>query len=121
MEVKVVTVGEKNYLAGLPGKRLIQVEEDINSLFGLFYEHHTSRLLLYPENLSDKFFDLSSGEAGMVLGKFSTYQVKAVAVMDLDRVPHSHKFEDLVIELNRGNQFRFYKDLSQAEQWLLKD
>ena len=121
MEVNVVTVGEKKYLAGLPGKKLIQVEDDIRQILELCYEHYTNRVLLYADNLSDHFFDLSSGEAGMILGKLSVYQVKAAAVLDLDKVSHSKKFEELVVELNRGNDFRIFKDLEKAEKWLLMD
>jgi len=43
------------------------------------------------------------------------------AVLKLDEVPHSHKFEELAIEVNRGNQFRIFDNLEQAESWLLKD
>jgi len=121
MEIEVVTRGEQKYLAGLPGQKLIQAEADLNELLGLCYEHYTNRVLMYPANFTEHFFDLSSGEAGMILGKFSVYQVKAAAVFSLDEVQHSHKFEDLAIELNRGNQFRIFKDVQQAEQWLLRD
>jgi|WetSurMetagenome_2_1015567.scaffolds.fasta_scaffold976796_1 hypothetical protein len=121
MDLNVLRVAEKQYLAGIPGKKLIQTEADINRILEACYENNTNRVLLYPENFSEKFFDLSSGEAGMILGKFSQYFVKAATVLDLDQVPHSHKFEELAVEVNRGNEFRIFKDLQQAEQWLLKD
>jgi hypothetical protein len=121
MDIHVVRIADKQYLAGIPSKKLIQTEDDVTQLLGLCYENDTNRVLLYAENLSDQFFDLSSGQAGMILGKFSVYSVKVAAVLSLDQVPHSHMFEELVIELNRGNDFRVFKDLPQAEQWLLKD
>ena len=121
MDINVIRIADKQYLAGIPGKKLIQSEADVNRLLEACYENDTNRILLYPENFSDKFFDLSSGEAGMILGKFSQYLVKLAAVLCLDEVPHSHKFEELALEVNRGNEFRIFKDLQQAEQWLLKD
>lgn len=119
MEVEVVKRGDKKYLAGLAGKKLIQVEDDVTQLLGLCYENDTNRLLLYAENFSSQFFDLSSGEAGMILGEFSIYSVKVAAVLSLDDVAHSHKFEEMAMEANRGNQFRIFNELQQAEQWLL--
>jgi PadR family transcriptional regulator AphA len=121
MEINVIRIAEKQYLAGTPGKKLIQSEADVNQILEACYENDTNRVLLYAENFSDNFFDLSSGEAGMILQKFSQYFVKAAAVLCLDNVPHTQKFEELALEVNRGNQFRIFKDVQQAEQWLLKD
>ena len=121
MDIHVIRIAEQQYLAGIPGKRLIQTEDDITQILELCYENNTNRVLLYAENFSDQFFDLSSGEAGMILQKFSLYLVKLAAVLKLDEVPHSHKFEELAIEVNRGNQFRIFDNLEQAESWLLKD
>jgi PadR family transcriptional regulator, regulatory protein AphA len=121
MELHVVRIAEKQYLAGIPGKKLIQTEADVNHILEACYENDTNRVLLYAENFSDHFFDLSSGEAGMILQKFAQYFVKAAAVLCLDEVPHTQKFEELVLEVNRGNEFRVFQNLQQAEQWLLKD
>ena len=121
MDIHVIRIAEQQYLAGIPGKRLIQTEDDITQILELCYENNTNRVLLYAENFSDQFFDLSSGEAGMILQKFSLYFVKVAAVLTLDEVPHSHMFEKLAVEVNRGNQFRIFDNLEQAESWLLKD
>ena len=121
MDIIVVRIADKQYLAGIPGKKLIQTEDDITRILELCYENNTNRVLLYAENFSDQFFDLSSGEAGMILGKFSVYFVKVAAVILLNEVPHSHKFEELVLELNRGNQFRIFDDVTRAESWLLTE
>jgi hypothetical protein len=121
MDIHVVRIAEKQYLAGMPGKKLIQKEADVTEIVGLCYENDTNRVLLYAENFSDKFFDLSSGEAGMILGKFSVYMVKVAAVMSLAEIPHSQKFDEMAEEANRGSQFRIFKDIQQAERWLLMD
>jgi len=121
MDIQVIRVADKQYLAGIPGKPLIKKEDDVREILGLCFENDTNRVLLYAENFSDNFFDLSSGEAGMILGKFSVYLVKVAAVLSLDKVPHTQRFAEMALEANRGNQFRIYKELEQAEQWLLKD
>jgi hypothetical protein len=121
MDINVIRIAEKQYLAGVPGKKLIQTEEDITQILELCYENDTNRVLLYAENFSDQFFDLSSGEAGRILQKFSIYFLKVAAVLNLDVVPHSQKFGELAVEVNRGNQFRIFDDLEQAESWLLKE
>jgi hypothetical protein len=119
MDINVIRIAEKQYIAGIPGKKLIQTEADVTRILELCYENDTNRVLLFAENFSDHFFDLSSGEAGMILQKFSVYFVKVAAVLSLDKLPHSHKFEEMATEANSGNQFRIFNDLQQAEQWLL--
>jgi hypothetical protein len=81
-------------------------------------EHGVSKLLLSRENLPDEFFDLSTGLAGEILIKFSTYRVRAAFIVDRERIPSQH-FQALIAESNRGNEIHFCADQPEAVSWLL--
>jgi hypothetical protein len=77
-----------------------------------------SRSVLFDRDaLPPAFFDLSSGVAGELLHRLSTYGVRMAAV-----VPNpsrcSRSFQDFVQEANRGSQFRFFPTRPEAIQWL---
>ena len=74
-------------------------------------------LLLDVESLPPKFFDLSSGLAGELLHRLSTYGIRLAAVVP-DPTRHSESFQDFVREANRGRSFRFSRTRGEALQWL---
>jgi hypothetical protein len=81
------------------------------------YAHNTARLLLYPENLTPHFFDLSSGEAGAVLQKLRNYQVR-LAIVRTPALQMSSRFGELLIDEQRGPWLRLCDDRDTAQAWL---
>jgi hypothetical protein len=77
----------------------------------------SNRILLEEEYLPPAFFDLKTGLAGAIFQKFANYRVKAAIVADLDRI-RSARFQELVLECNRGNQIHFFQNIAEAEEWL---
>jgi len=77
--------------------------------------------LLYSENLTERFFDLSSREAGEILQKLRTYQVRLAVVLPQDRQTLSSRFGELMIEENRDRYFHLFEERPQAESWLLEE
>jgi hypothetical protein len=74
--------------------------------------------LLVDENaLPAEFFDLSSGFAGELLHKLSTYRIRLAGVVP-DPSAHSSRFEEFLRESNRGRQFRFFPTREEAIAWL---
>ncbi|WP_371380223.1 DUF4180 domain-containing protein [Sporomusa aerivorans] len=82
------------------------------------FENNTHLLMLHAEALSDDFFKLKTGLAGQVLQKFINYQVK-VAVILTSELKISEKFKEFLNESNKGNDFRVYGNIDEAESWLL--
>jgi hypothetical protein len=121
MNVTIIQKDEKQYAAGLPGQALMRTIGDAVAIIGFCWENRIDRLLLYAENLTDQFFDLSSREAGLLLQKFRNYHIKVAAVVSLEQTPHSHRFPDMVAEENRGRYFHLTADHAEAEAWLLQD
>ncbi len=119
MKLEIVQQGIHPYARGAAGHRLLTDEQDLIDLISFCGEHNTDRILLFAENLPQGFFELKSGEAGMVLQKFANYHLKVAAV-----TPHSlihGKFSDFVLETNRGGQFRIFHSPDEAKQWLVAE
>ena len=109
-----------NYVLSDPELGVIQGEKDILELLTLCSEAGSNKVLISQESLSPDFFDLSTGQAGEITHKLSTYRIKTAFVVDLSTIP-SERFQEWAFECNRGNEIRFYEDMLEAEDWLLDD
>lgn len=95
----------------------ISSEQDLLELLAFSDGMDSNRILLEEEYLHPAFFDLKTGLAGGIFQKFANYRVKAAVVANLDGIPGA-RFQELVLECNRGHQIHFFKDMAQAEEWL---
>jgi hypothetical protein len=73
----------------------------------------TRAALLYPENLTDRFFDLSSGEAGEVLDKLRRFGVRLAIVCGPAFVRFSSRFREILCD-----DLAVFDTRDQAQQWL---
>jgi hypothetical protein len=121
MDVNLVTKGEKSFLEGPSATPLLRSTDDVIDLIGSCFEHGTHSVLLYAENLTERFFDLSSGEAGAILQKFRNYHIKAAVVLPEGGVHQSDRFREMAAEESKGNDLRVFQDRDSAEAWLLRD
>ena len=80
----------------------------------------SAAILLDVNALHAEFFDLSTGLAGELLHKLSTYHLRLAGVVP-DVTIHSQRFQDFVRESNKGVQFRFFADRQAATEWLESD
>lgn len=110
----------KAYIECLAGQAVIRDEQDALEWVGICGEYETHRLLLPPGSLTDDFYQLKTGVAGRILLKFVTYQIKVAAVLTPEQV-NQGRFQEMVLETNRGSQFRVFYDVEKAAQWLLSD
>jgi len=74
-------------------------------------------VLLDADAIPPEFFDLSTGVAGELLHRLSTYRFRLAAVVP-DAAVHSRAFQDFMRESNRGRQFRFFETRALAIAWL---
>jgi hypothetical protein len=96
---------------------LITRVDDVTALIECCLTHTIDRLILYPENLTDAFFDLSSGEAGAVLQALRNYRIR-LAVVRTPALQVSSRFGEMQEDERRGPYFRVFDTRSSAEQWL---
>lgn len=114
---KVIEKSNQKYLLLESIGRPIQSEQDGIELISICAQNGTNLLLIEGERLSEDFIRLRTGIAGAVLQKFAMYNVKAVVVLDENKI--KGKFKDLLSESNSGSMFRAYTNFSDAENWLL--
>ncbi len=120
MNLQLITKGDKTALEGEPGTRLFQSPGDVNDLIGACFEHGTHSVLLHAQNLTEQFFDLSSGDAGEILQKLRNYHIKAAIVAPPDSVRRSTMFGEMAREESKSGDFRIFDDRDSAEAWLMQ-
>jgi hypothetical protein len=92
---------------------IINSEEDaLDLMANIGYLYDSRKIIMYRKNLSEDFFNLSSGIAGSIMQKFSNYRVQAAIIGDFN--DGSTSLKAFIIECNRTRQVLFVKDLSMA-------
>ena len=104
-------------LEGAIGQPIVRRIDDAGVLVEACMSSRAHRVLLHPENLTDRFFDLSSGEAGAILQKLRNYRIRLALVCRAD-VRFSSRFAEMVAEEERGDHFRVFHSSSVARDWL---
>jgi PadR family transcriptional regulator AphA len=102
----------------IPDGTKLSLEADALNAVAACGEYETYKLLIPGECLSESFFDLKSGLAGVVLLKFSNYGIQAGILVKAEMIGVG-KFYEFVLETNRGNEFRVFQDRDKALDWLV--
>lgn len=119
MKYQIIEKENQRYLLLDPVGRQVQTQKDATELFTICVENAVNLILIHGERLSDDFFRLQTGVAGIVMQKFIQYSIKAAIVIDEDRVVG--RFKELLIESNKGNDFRSFDNALAAQSWLLSN
>ena len=72
MEFTVTESMGPRFLEGVPKQSCMRNADDAATVLQECLSRRVDRVMLYSENLPDRFFDLSSGEAGAILKSFVT-------------------------------------------------
>jgi Domain of unknown function (DUF4180) len=92
---------------------LIRNAQDGLDLMGTAYYDGYDAIILYVENIVPEFFDLSSGLAGEILQKFSTYRMRLAIVGDFEKFT-SNSLQDFIRESNTGGRISFVDSTEKA-------
>jgi len=84
---------------------------DIMANVGYLYDRR--KIIVHKESFGEEFFDLSTGQAGGILQKFSNYRVRLVVVGNFDEYGRK-SLKEFILESNKGMQVNFVPDLSKA-------
>lgn len=117
MNYQVIVNDNQKYIRLNDSGSLIRTEAEALELLSACSEHETDLLLIPGIRLSEEFFQLRTGIAGAILQKFALYRIKCAVVLNQD--VEQGRFREFLIESNKGNSFRFYASVSEAEAWLL--
>ncbi len=118
MELRVVEKGKQKYVELLSAHSPLQTSDEILNLMATCWENETNLLMLHADALADDFFKLRTGLAGMMLQKLVNYRIHAALVIPSERAIQG-KFRELLAEAARGNDFRAFPTVEEAEAWLL--
>ena len=98
----------------------MRTTEDATLLIEGCISHRAKAALLYAPNLTEKFFDLSSGEAGAILQKLRNYRIRLAIVCAPGSVWFSSRFGEMVAEESRVGYFQVCESAPAAREWLSK-
>jgi hypothetical protein len=100
------------------GARYIADAADVGRLIEDCLSSGVRAALLHADNLPRRFFDLSSGQAGVILQKLRAYRVRLAVVAPADRVIPSPRFGEMAAEERRSGQFALFETREAAAAWL---
>jgi hypothetical protein len=78
----------------------------------------TKLALLYSSNLTPRFFDVSSREAGEILQKWRAYHLRVAVVREHGAPRPSRRFHELLEAERRDGLFDVFDDRTTAIAWL---
>jgi hypothetical protein len=118
VELSVVEECGVRVVEGRPNHSFMSGVDDAARLVEACWSAGVDSALLYPENLTIGFFDLSSGEAGAVLQKLRNYRIRLAVVCGPGSVRLSRRFGEMVAEERRGPYFGLFETRQAALEWL---
>jgi hypothetical protein len=110
--------GGARFVEGPSGRQFMLSAEDVGLVVEACFSARVNSALLYAPNLPEKFFDLSSGEAGIILQKLRNYRIRVAVVRTSNDAPLSDRFREMAAEEQRGNHFRVFESRQAAREWL---
>ena len=106
------------FVEGPPDRQLMRVVDDAALVVEACFNAKARSALLYAQNLTERFFDLSSGEAGEVLQKLRNYRIRLAIVCTPDSVRLSSRFPEMAAEESRAGYFHVFESRQAACAWL---
>jgi hypothetical protein len=118
LELAVSEEAGVRFVEGPPDLPLMLSTEDATLLVEACFSHRTKSALLHAPNLTQKFFDLSSGEAGAILQKLRNYRIRLAVVCTPGSVQFSSRFGEMAAEESRASYFQVFESAPAAREWL---
>ena len=88
-------------------------QDALDMMINIEYQYDSNKIIVYKENIDEKFFDLKTGLAGEILQKFSNYRIQLAIVGDFS-IYTSKRLKDFVFESNKNNLVFFVEDITMA-------
>lgn len=118
MELRLVDEQGIKVVEGQPNQALLTSASDVDRVIEACFAEGAKVALLYTANLSPAFFDLSSGEAGIVLQKLRTYRIRFAVVCPPGSVVMSRRFSEMLADEQRGSDFGVFETRQAVIDWL---
>jgi predicted nucleotidyltransferase len=117
LNYRVINKNNNKYIEFASDLRKLSSEQDIVDCISICMENDVYTIILHSNILSEDFFNLKTGLAGMALQKFINYNVKvAVIIKEVEKL--NERFKEMIMEANKGNHFRTFRNIGDAEIWI---
>jgi Domain of unknown function (DUF4180) len=116
--LSIVDEGGLRVVEGVSDQSFMSRVDDANRVIETCFSSNVRLALLYAKNLPDRFFDLSSGEAGALLQKLRNYGVRLAVICPAGTVRFSSRFEEMLAEERRRHHFGVFETREAAREWL---
>jgi hypothetical protein len=120
MELSLIDESGLRVVEGQPYRSFMTRGDEVDRVIEACFSHDARCALLYAANLSPRFFDLSSGEAGAVLQKLRNYGVGLAVVCPPGAVQFSSRFGEMVAEERCRLYFGIFETRTDAVDWLVR-
>ncbi len=97
----------------------VRNSQDAVDLMGNCRYRGASKIIIRETNLTPDFFALSTGIAGEILQKFSTYDVQLAIIGDFEKYP-GKSLQNFIYESNKYKRINFVSSLAAAISSLTK-
>lgn len=114
MEIAKVTMDGENIAVVRNNEIVIRdVQSALDLMATVQYETGCNRIIINKSLLSERFFDLKTRLAGIILQKFINYRVKMAIIGDYAAYS-SQSLQAFIYESNRGNDIFFLPTEQEA-------
>lgn len=118
MDYKVVKNNNKKYIECISNNKELCSEQNISDVISICFQYDINKLILHSKILSEDFFNLKTGLAGIMLQKFINYHIKVALILN-DEIILNERFKEMIMESNKGNSFRTFNNIKDGEKWIL--
>lgn len=116
MSLSTVEEDGVKFVEGQPDEAVVVRTTDAARIVEACLSARVRRALLYPANVPAAFFDLSSGEAGEILQKLQSFDIRFAVVCAPGAVRFSSRFREVL-----GQYFQVFETRRAAREWLARD
>jgi hypothetical protein len=113
MDLQVVEAGGIWIVEGVAGEPFMRSVDDASRILEACFSSRTTSALLYTDNLTPRFFDLSSAEAGLILDKLRRFQIRLAVVCPPGTTKFSSRFTQIL-----SDDLRVFETRDAALGWL---
>jgi hypothetical protein len=98
VDPQVIEVNHIRIVEGVAGEPFIRDVNDTSRLLEACFSSQANAALLYSENVTPRFFDLSSAEAGLILDKLRRFQIRLAVVCPAGSAHFSSRFTEILAD-----------------------
>jgi len=108
------------FVEGVPARSFLRTPADAERVLESCLSARTRTVLMYSSNLTPRFFDVSSLEAGDILQQLRAYGVRLAVVREPGSMAPSRRFHELLAAERREHFFDMFDSRGAAVEWLTR-